>query len=111
MAKNHVLPGIVIDVTASGASYISGDLIQVGDLAGVCLVNIADGETGSVQIEEVFEVPKLATDVVAAGASLYLDAANKRVTLDAASGANKYAGKAIAAAGNGAAKVKLKLNA
>ncbi|MGH8429951.1 MAG: capsid cement protein [Solimonas sp.] len=112
MAKNHIKPGKVVDdYTASGTSYLSGDLLKVGELAGVALGDIADTKTGVVQVEEVFEVPKLSTDVMGKGVSVYLDEANKRVTLSAAAGANIYAGKTFNAAGNGVTKVMVKLNA
>lgn len=110
MAKNHIQPGIVIAVTLA-ASHSSGDLIAVGELAGVCLASGGSGDEISVQIDEVFEVAKLSTDVMGQGVTVYLDAANKRVTLDDGTGANIYAGKTTAAAGNGAATVALKLNA
>lgn len=112
MAKNHIKPGKVVDdFTASGTSYLSGDLVKIGDLVGIALVDIPDTKTGSVIIEEVFEVPKLSTDVMGKGVSVYLDENDKRVTLDAAAGANIYAGKTFNAAGNGVAVVKVKLNA
>lgn len=109
MARNHVQPGKVIPFTA-GANVASGDLVLIGSLVGIALGAVANGATGEAQIEEVFEVPKLSTDVMGAGVLVYLDAANKRVTLSDGSGANKPAGTTIAAAGNGVETVKLKLN-
>lgn len=110
MSRNHIQPGNVIDVTLAAAAT-SGDLIKVGDLAGVALTSGAIGETISVAIDEVYEVPKLTTDVMAAGVVVYLDADDKRVTLDAAAGANIRAGKTVTAAGNGVTTVNVKLNA
>ncbi|HVT35697.1 MAG TPA: DUF2190 family protein [Nevskiaceae bacterium] len=114
MAKTHVQPGKVIDVTVDD-DYSSGDLIKVGDLCGVCLGDIADGDTGSVQIEEVFQVKKKTSDTITAGKQLYLDADNKRVTISDNDGASVptafiKAGKAIAAASNSDTTVLLKLN-
>lgn len=110
MSKNHVQPGNVIAVTLTAAAT-SGDLIKVGDLAGVASSSGTIGDSISVAIDEVFSVPKLATDVMAQGVIVYLDADDKRVTLDAASGANIRAGKTTIAAGNGVATVHVKLNA
>lgn len=108
MARNHIQPGKVIEFTA-GANVASGELVLIGDLVGVALADVANGAVGSAQIEEVFEVPKLSTDVMTAGVAVYLDASNKRVTLE--DEGNKYAGKTVNGAGNGIAKVRVKLNA
>jgi predicted RecA/RadA family phage recombinase len=110
MAKNHLQPGVVIDVVLTAAAT-SGDLIAVGTFVGIALKSGAIGDTISVQIEEVFTVPKLGTDVMSQGVVVYLDATNKRVTLDDAEGANIKAGKTVTAAGNGVTAVALKLNA
>lgn len=110
MARNHIQPGKVIEVTA-GAAYASGELILVGELAGVCLGAVENGGKVSVQIDEVFEVAKLSTDNMGVGVTVYLDAANKRVTLDDAAGGNLYAGKTVAAAAGSTTVVRVKLNA
>ena len=116
MAKNHVQPGMVIDVTLS-ATVASGDLIKVGDLAGVCLAAGGSGDTISVQIAEVFTVPKVSTDVMVQGNTVYLDHANKRVQLASGDDGGSppiafiVAGKVVTAAGNGVTTVNLKLNA
>jgi predicted RecA/RadA family phage recombinase len=115
MAKNHVQPGNIISV-ALAAAVVSGELLKVGDLAGVALASGDDGETISVAITEVFAVAKKPTDVMTAGQKVYLDPTNKRVTTSANNGASPptafiEAGKVIAAAGNGVATANLKLNA
>lgn len=109
MSNTYKQPGEVIDLVA-GANLASGDLVLIGTKVGVALVTIANGATGSASVVGVHEVPKLSTDVVTQGAALYLDAANKRLTVDTAVGANKYAGYAFAAAGAGATTVLVKLN-
>lgn len=116
MAKTHVQPGKVIDVTLA-ATFASGDLIKVGDLAGVCLGSGGDGDTISVQIDEVFTVSKLSSDDMGQGDEVYLDHANKRVQLASGDDGESppvafiVAGKVVAAAGVGVATVNLKLNA
>ena len=115
MARNHVQPGKVIEVTLTSATN-SGDLIQVGVLAGVALGSGGIGDTISVQIDEVFTVPKVSTDVLTVGAAVNLDPVNKRVTLAADDGGSPptnliRAGVATSAAGNPSATVNVKLNA
>lgn len=115
MARTHVQPGNIIEVTLA-ATFASGELIQVGDLAGVALNSGGSGDAISVAIDEVYTVAKLSTDDIAQGDTVYLDAANKRVTLaedDGSSGATPYAvaGKAITAAGASTTTVAVKLNA
>lgn len=109
MAGNHVQPGFAIAVTLAAAAA-SGELIKVGTLCGVALGSGGIGDQISVAIDEVFEVAKLSTDDVAQGDQLYLDAANKRLTLDANAGANIAAGKATAAAAAATTTVQVKLN-
>lgn len=110
MSKNHVQPGNVIDVTLA-ATYASGDLILVGTLVGVCLKGGGSGDTVSVAIDEVFNVAKLSTDNMTIGSQVYLDAADKRVTLDDDTGANLPAGRVTKTAAGATTTVNIKLNA
>ena len=110
MANNYVQEGDVIDyANASGSTITSGTPVLIGARLGVALADIANGATGSVQVEGVFTVPKLGTDVVAAGALLYWDNTNKRLTTTASG--NTLSGFAVAAAGSGVTAVNIKINA
>ncbi|MFM6987336.1 MAG: DUF2190 family protein [Arenimonas sp.] len=110
MAKNYVQEGDVINHTnASGSTITSGSGVLVGSWLGVALADIPSGATGSVQISYVFTLPKLSTDAVAQGVSLYWDNTNKRLTTSASG--NTLAGRAAAAAAAGVATVQIKLNA
>ena len=110
MAKNYVQEGDVFDyANASGSTIISGTPVLIGARLGVALADIANGATGSVQVEGVFTIAKLGTDNVAAGALLYWDNTNKRLTATASG--NTLAGFAVAAAGSGVASVNIKINA
>ena len=100
-------PGKVMDYTA-GANIVSGQVLVIGTKIGVALQDIANGATGSVQMAGVFELNKLATDVVAQGAALYWDAGNTR--LPTTVGANVLAGYAWVAAGNGPTAQQILLN-
>ncbi|WP_417283653.1 capsid cement protein [Comamonas sp.] len=69
MANNYIQPGKVLDyVNTTATAVASGQVVLVGVILGVALVNIAPGQTGSVQIEGVFAVPKLAGAAIAQGA-------------------------------------------
>ena len=110
MAQNYVQEGDVLNYTnASGSTITSGAAVLIGTWLGVALADIANGATGSVAIEGVFTVAKLGTDVVAAGALLYWDNANKRLTTTASG--NTLSGFAVAAAGSGVTAVNIKINA
>ena len=110
MAKNYVQEGDVIDyANASGSTITSGTPVLIGARLGVALADIANGATGSVQVEGVFTVTKLGTDTVAAGALLYWDNTNKRLTTTASG--NTLAGFAVAVAGSGVTTVNIKINA
>ena len=71
MATNYIQDGAVIDWTNGGTAVSSGDVVAIGTngdaILGVALVDIANGATGSVQIEGVFEVPKADAAVIAIG--------------------------------------------
>lgn len=72
MATNYIQPGSVIEHTAS-ADISSGDVVVIGNIIGVALVDIANGSTGSVAIEGVFTVPKVSGAVISQGESLTYD--------------------------------------
>lgn len=68
MANNAVQPGKVLDyVNTTGAPVRSGEVVVAGALLGVALVDIAPGATGSVSIDGVFAVPKVAGVAIAQG--------------------------------------------
>lgn len=109
MAKNYKFPGVVIDITAA-ANLSSGQATVVGKLLAVALVDIPTGGKGSAQIEGVFELPKLSTAVITAGAPLHWDAsAGEFIVAATAAGDLENCAVAIAASGNGTAVVLAKL--
>ncbi|AQT67939.1 hypothetical protein STSP2_01091 [Anaerohalosphaera lusitana] len=94
-----------VDVTA-------GDVVVQGDLVGIAKLDIAAGELGALAVVGVFDVPK-ATGVgeaIAAGAKLYWDEVDSQATTSDGSGANKYMGKCILAAGDDDTAVRLRLS-
>ncbi len=73
MTTKAIQPGKVIDYTA-GSNILSGAVVAIGQILGVALTDIASGETGAVQIEGVFELPKVTGAVFGQGESLTWDA-------------------------------------
>lgn len=112
MATNYIQPGKIIDWTNGGAAVSSDDVVIIGDLVGIAQVDIANGETGAVAIEEVFEVACNADDVITAGMKLDWDAsASEFVDAigSAASGDNEDGVVAVTDAGATVTKVWVKL--
>jgi len=91
-----------------GANVAQGAVVVQADLVGVAKRAIAANTLGALSVRGVFNIDKLSTDVVTAGAILYWDVANSRATITAST--HKVFGRAIAAAGNGATKVLAILN-
>ena len=72
MTSKYVQPGKVFQYTA-GANISAGDVVKMGNILGVALVDIANGATGSVQIDGVFSAPKVSGAVITVGQSLTWD--------------------------------------
>lgn len=109
MVKNFVQEGDVLSYTAGGTAVAAGAVVLIGTSIGIARGDIPANGTGTVAVTEVWQIAKLATDVVAIGVGLYWDAANSRLTTTA--GGNTKAGYAAAAAGNGVTIVSIKINA
>lgn len=111
--KNLKRDGLTFEFVVSGTARTSGSLDNVGKIVGIHAKDAAIGDTAVLEIKGVYKnVPKLSTDVVAAGDPLYFDVANggggtstARVTKTVA--ANVFAGWADVAAGNGVTTVDL----
>jgi len=67
MATNYVQEGATIAWTNAGTAVSSGDVVVIGAMLGVALVDIANGAAGSVAIEGVYTVDKLDAAVIAVG--------------------------------------------
>lgn len=114
MAKTYVQPGNVLDWTnGTGAAVSSGDVVVVGQQIGVALVDIADGETGSLAMSGVFTCPKVAAAAIGQGEEIIWDASAAAFDDSAAVPATGDVSRccvAAKAAGNGATTVDVKLN-
>ncbi|MCG8643097.1 MAG: DUF2190 family protein [Desulfobacterales bacterium] len=109
MAKNYIQKGRVLDFENTTGSLIpSGAPVAIEDMVGVAQVDMADTETGSVAVAEVWELPKLTGTAIPQGKKVYL-APGGKITLT--EGGNTYAGKAAAGAKEDAALIQVLLNA
>ena len=74
MANNSQQPGDVMTWTnATGSAVVSGQVVVVGKILAVALVDIANGASGSVALQGVFRVPKASAAVIAQGENLTWD--------------------------------------
>lgn len=105
--KNYINEGKTLTYTAT-ADIVSGQAVRVGTKIGVAVADIANGATGTLWMDGVFELPKKSADTVTVGAALYWDNSNGYLTTTSTD--NTYAGYAVEAAGNGATKVKIRIN-
>jgi len=106
MATNYVQEGDVINYSNSGSAISSGDVVAMGNILGVALVDIAATTgSGAVGIRGVFTVPKVSAAVIAQGESLTWDVSAGAFDDNAATPATGdiTVGAAVAAesAGNG----------
>ena len=102
--------GDAIDYTP-GADVVPGDVVVQSDLIGVAKREIKANELGALAVTGVFDIAKQAGGGVtfAVGDLAYWDDTNKvAVTTDGA-GANKLLGKAVRAAADADATVRVKL--
>lgn len=108
MAQNHIQPGDVMPYTnSSGADIESGTPVLVGNRLGVAIGKILAGESGSLAICEVWDLPKKAATAIGQGADAYWDDAAGEIT-DEATG-NTLAGCAFADAAADDATIQVKL--
>jgi Uncharacterized conserved protein len=123
MALNRICEGKVLTYTnTSGVDILSGAPVLIGATLGVAITDIPNTLSGSVVIEDVYEIRK-ASGAIAQGAKLYWDADGNpqgSATGNGLSGTgcitttengNVYAGRAYHAAGATDATVQIKLNA
>jgi predicted RecA/RadA family phage recombinase len=113
MANNFQQPGDVITWTnGTGSAVVSGQVVRVGNILGVALVDIASTASGSVALSGVFTVPKVSAAVIAQGESLTWDASAAAFDDNAAAPATGDVtgppAVAFEAAGNGVTSMAVK---
>jgi predicted RecA/RadA family phage recombinase len=77
--KNYVQSGDLITVVAPYA-VSSGQGVLVGSLFGVATCDAANGANVDIMTEGVFDITALTSDTGTAGAKMYWDNTNKRLT-------------------------------
>ncbi|BDD88707.1 DUF2190 family protein [Desulfofustis limnaeus] len=108
MAQNYRQAGAVMPWTnGTGAAVAAGDVVAVGALVGVALGDIANGATGQVALDGVWELPKAAALEIDQGDLVYWDADDEAITKTSAG--NTLAGAAFIGAAAAAATVRVKL--
>ena len=105
--KNYVQKGENITVTAAAAAS-SGAIVKIGSMIGIAAADAAIGDDLDLATTGVFELPKVSTDVLAVGDTVYFKSADGNVT-STASGNTKM-GVAVTAAGNPSGTVNVRLN-
>ena len=74
MATNFIAEGNSVAWTnGTGSAVSSGDVVEMSHTIGIAITDIADGATGTVAIEGVFNVPKVSAAVFSAGEKLIWD--------------------------------------
>ena len=107
----YVQEGDYIDYTP-GSDVSAGDVIVQGDLVGIAKGDIAANKLGALAVEGVFDVAKASGGGVtfSAGALVYWDDTNDLAVATDGAGANKLLGKAVAAAADADATVRVRLS-
>lgn len=96
---------------SSGSAIVSGQLVQVGELHGIAVADIAVGASGVLALEGIFTVPKLtaaAGDATTLGGPVYFSAGS--VSGSDSSGTRKKCGHAMAVAAQAATTVSIRLD-
>ena len=71
--KNYIQEGDCFEVVTPSGGYTSGQIVAVGDTAGIAAGTYVEGQVAIIKTEGVYEVPK-DTSVFAQGAKVYFDA-------------------------------------
>lgn len=101
--RNYIQDGCVMNYSnSSGSTIASGDVVKVGNLIGVAGKDIADGDSGPVNLEGVFSLTKVGSQAWAQGDKVFWDHTNLRFTKTASTDADVPAGIAFEAVGSGA---------
>jgi predicted RecA/RadA family phage recombinase len=109
MIAKYIQRGHQIDFIPD-TDVAAGDVVIIGDLAGIAKLDIKAGTLGALALVGVFDIPKATGEgtAIAAGTIVFWDATNKIVTTTA--GDNKYLGKTVIASGDDAANARVIIN-
>jgi len=73
MATNYVYEGKTLEYTNGGSAIAAGDVVVVGQQVCVALDDIANGETGVLATEGVWNLPKVDAADITKGDSVIYD--------------------------------------
>jgi len=74
MATNHVQAGKTMQWTnGTGAAVSAGDVVRIEDRIGVALEDIANGSSGTIALDEVWDLPKINCSTSAGEALMWDD--------------------------------------
>lgn len=105
--KNFIQEGTRVDWTnTTGSAVASGDVVIVGSLAAIAVVDIADTKSGEVALEGVYELTKDTPLAISQGDEVFWNTTNKEVTKTAT---DKPLGVAFRAAGSSDTTVQVKI--
>jgi predicted RecA/RadA family phage recombinase len=107
--KNWIQEGETLDYTAP-SNVVSGQLVQIGNLHGVVVADIASGAVGAVNLEGVYTFPKLTSasaDACTLGGPVYFSSGS--VSGSDSSGTRKLVGHSIEAAAQAVTSVRVRL--
>ena len=83
MAKNYIQLGSVVEWTNdTGSAVASGDRVTMGSQDGVALVDLDDGESGSVAMDGVWDLPKVSGSAWNPGDRLVWDSSESAYDLE-----------------------------
>lgn len=103
---NTFSAGSTLRFTAADA-ISAGDPVIQGVVVGVAPNDVASGAVGVLVIDGAFNLDKLASEAITAGARVFLQAVSGYVTATATN--NTYTGITLDAAGSGTTSVPVKL--
>lgn len=112
--KNYIQEGERITWTnGTGSDVAAGDPVVIGSQIGVACVDIADGDSGAVAMEGVFELPKATGTAIPQGdKALFIVADGNFNAASTTAAAGDISGCCVAweAAASAATVVRVKLN-
>jgi len=104
--KNYIQRGATLTIAAP-AGVLSGGVVIAGSLIGIANGDADSGASVDVDVEGVFDLPKVSALAINLGDTVYWDATNKLVTKTASG--NTKLGYAVSGAANPSATVAVKL--
>jgi predicted RecA/RadA family phage recombinase len=104
---NKLREGQIIQYLA-GADIAAGEPVVIGNRVGIAIAAIANGDSGSVEMEGCYSVNKVSAQAWAAGDEIFWDSSAELFTTVAAS--NTFAGHAMDIAANPTSTGNLRLS-